>query len=214
MNIFVRLLWGPLMKWNRNRLLEQYKTYNQVSSPADILLIGDSITEEFRMSELITQKVVNRGISGEATSGLLGELDAVVYELNPKKVFILIGTNDLNFIRYVEDETVSNMEQIILEIKKYCPNTKVHMLAVFPINELVKKPNTGKRTNELINRLNKRYLDIAERQKITFIDITKQLKDEQGKLKKEYTYDGLHITGVGYKVILKELQKYFDEETS
>ncbi len=76
-----------------------------------VVFLGDSITDGAEWSEIFgNKKMLNRGISGDVTAGVLYRLDEVVRH-NPKKVFILIGTNDL--ARGVESEQViSNIYRI------------------------------------------------------------------------------------------------------
>ena len=42
---------------------------------------------------------------------------------------------------------------------------------------------------------------------MTYIDVASTLKDENGELNKEYTYDGLHMSLRGYEVITEVLRK-------
>jgi len=61
---------------------------------AKIMMLGDSITDRGLWGEL-TQRddIVNRGINGDTTEGVLHRLDA----LNPhiQKAYIMIGVNDI-----------------------------------------------------------------------------------------------------------------------
>ncbi|HKM19400.1 MAG TPA: hypothetical protein VJY14_05000, partial [Aliarcobacter sp.] len=57
----------------------------------EIMMLGDSITDEGEWSELWGKVVQNRGISGDTTSGVLDRLYTV--NKNIKKVFIMIGVN-------------------------------------------------------------------------------------------------------------------------
>ncbi len=48
----------------------------------------------------------------------------------------------------------------------------------------------------------------CEEQKITYIDMYKELLDEEGKLNIDYTRDGLHMNEEGYKKVTKILKEY------
>lgn len=41
-----------------------------------------------------------------------------------------------------------------------------------------------------------------------FIDVNEGLKDESGKLRKEFTVEGIHMYANGYQVVLNNLKKY------
>ncbi len=45
-------------------------------------------------------------------------------------------------------------------------------------------------------------------QRLEHIDVNAPLKDVQGKLKAEYTIEGMHITEEGYRSIFPEFMKY------
>lgn len=45
-------------------------------------------------------RVYNRGIGGDVTDGLLERMDESIFDLEPKKVFINIGTNDISRPEY------------------------------------------------------------------------------------------------------------------
>ena len=49
---------------------------------------------------------------------------------------------------------------------------------------------------------------LAEELGYTFIDVNDGLTDSEGRLKKEYTVDGIHMYADGYRVVLKNLEPY------
>ena len=52
---------------------------------------------------------------------------------------------------------------------------------------------------------------LAERHGQRYIDISRNLKDEQGRLKAEYTIEGMHIKEEGYRAIYDDIMKYVKE---
>src|SRR6202042_3682931 len=61
-----------------------------------VVFLGDSITDFWRLNEYFPDRdFVNRGISGQITSQMLGRMKADVLDLHPEAVVILAGTNDL-----------------------------------------------------------------------------------------------------------------------
>jgi hypothetical protein len=62
----------------------------------EIVFLGNSITDGAEWFELLdNKKCINRGISADITEGILLRLDAIT-KLQPKKLFIMIGVNDLS----------------------------------------------------------------------------------------------------------------------
>src|SRR5215469_9607925 len=62
--------------------------------PGRIIFLGDSITEmgDWRKA-LNDSTVINRGVGGDITSGVVGRLKDIT-DRHPSKVFILLGIND------------------------------------------------------------------------------------------------------------------------
>ena len=48
---------------------------------------------------------------------------------------------------------------------------------------------------------------------INFKIINRNLKDDRGRLKAEYTIEGLHINEAGYRAIYDDLMRYVKEKT-
>src|SRR5438105_5617872 len=63
---------------------------------ASIVMLGDSLTEGAPWRELTgCADLVNRGIGGDTTSGVLARLDEVL-KLKPRAIFLMIGVNDIS----------------------------------------------------------------------------------------------------------------------
>ncbi|MBB21982.1 MAG: hypothetical protein CMN04_03680 [Roseibacillus sp.] len=99
-----------------------------------IVFLGDSITQgwsdDFRgfFGDL---NVVNRGISGDTSRGLLLRLPGDVLDLNPKAVVIMIGANDL--AEKARGETVfTNVKLIVDRLKKHSDAMRIIVCETFP----------------------------------------------------------------------------------
>lgn len=189
---------------NYRILNEEYAISNQT------VLLGDSITDFFNWYELFYdfsartgQAVYNRGISGDTTDRLLERLHENVLNISPKNIVLLIGTNDIGRGLPLE-MSVHNVDCILNEIKKACPDANVIFQAVYPINKPMRF-KTEKRSNEKTDLMNKEFIKLSEKYNCRWLDITDKLKDETGNLKKEFTYDGLHINVKAYKIIAESV---------
>jgi len=70
---------------------------------ADIVMVGDSITEGAEWHELFPNLlIVNRGIGWDTTEGLLHRMESI-YSTGAKKAFVMIGINDLGQSRSVNE---------------------------------------------------------------------------------------------------------------
>ena len=98
-----------------------------------IIFLGDSITDFGDWNELFgNNDIYNRGISGDQTVWALQRLDRIK-ESKPRKVFIMIGTNDLAVDRSPED-VANNIGRIVKELKTSSPETEIYVESLFPVN--------------------------------------------------------------------------------
>lgn len=188
---------------------------NKSSEPGGTVFLGDSITDFFRINEYFHGVyVINRGISGDTTDGVLFRLPESVYQLKPSKVFLMIGTNDLGENK-PEQDIVHNIGQIISAIQTNCPETKIYLESVYPVSNIrhkkIRRYIVKKRTNKKINRLNKALEELAQGKNITYIDVYSHLVDETGNICLDYTVEGLHLTVEGYRAVAEVLKPYVME---
>ena len=72
----------------------------------EIVFLGNSITARGNWSEWFNNKrIINRGISGDRTDGVLYRLDEVISS-KPKKIFLLIGVNDIKYKMGIAESTL------------------------------------------------------------------------------------------------------------
>lgn len=106
-------------------------------------------------------------------------------------------------------------ERIITLIRERLPETEINMMAYYPVNETDKLPEGEEgsrlfrtRTNENLKTANAAAEKLAEKMGCRFINVNQGLTDEHGKLKREYTIEGIHMYANGYQVVLDNLKRY------
>lgn len=190
----------------------------EIGKNENFVFLGDSITDWYPFDDLYEENVpiVNSGRAGYLTKDLKDKLNEFVYVYNPTKVFILIGTNDLNSDT-PNDVTVNNIKEIIEEIKKNRPKTEIYLQSIYPINktnnEKIVKKTVGIRTNEVIRKVNKELEKYCEENDITYIDMYSELTDENGNLDIKYTKDGLHLSTLGYLKVTNKIMTYIEQQS-
>ena len=179
--------------------------------PDNYLFLGDSITDFYDLDKYYKDlPVVNSGISGNTTDDILKDMKKRVYQYNPSKVFLLIGTNDL--IRdKSNEEIVEGVEKIIKGIKENRPKAEIYLESIYPVNYKLSPYMVKNRKNDDIKEINEKLEDYCEDNDITYIDMYDLLKDKDDNFNSKYTKDGLHPNDDGYEVITKELKKYLDK---
>lgn len=197
--------------------LERYRVANRTAQKGQTVFAGSSLMEMFPVEKLLRERgvdtvVYNRGIGGYVTQELLAHLDVCVTDLMPRRVFINIGTNDLSDASLPLAEVMARYDAIITEIERRVPGVELLLMAYYPINYDAAaegmKPCLRIRTNEKINAANALVRQLAERHGQRYIDVNRALRDEQGRLRAEYTIEGMHIREEGYRAIMDDLIPY------
>lgn len=164
-----------------------------------IIFLGNSITERAEWQELLADSkypVINRGIGGDNSFGILARMDEIV-NAKPKAVYLMDGIND-QFRKLPHEVSINNYRRIIRKIKQQSPKTKIYIESALPINEEMTKEAYTKGRNVLVPELNKKIKALAEEEGVTYIDICPLFQDEKGVLKQEFTMDGVHLKAAAY----------------
>lgn len=172
---------------------------NELVKKRRVILIGNSITEfgDWR-SLLHDSTIVNRGVAGDNTFGVLDRLDEVIFQA-PSKLFVEVGINDISQNIPVE-VTAKNIFLIARHVKKGSPHTKIYVFSVLPTNDNVKNnyPDAYNK-NSIVLSLNRQLQRGAKENQFTYVDLTKIFSDNMGKLNTKFAEeDGLHLNNAGY----------------
>lgn len=197
----------PFQQWKADKYTEAID-----NTPQDeILFLGDSITEMYNLEYFYPDKeYINRGIASNETKDILARLQTNVIAVRPSTVFFLAGVNDIGH-GVGQQVTLDNIKQILTTLQTELPDTRIFVQSVYPTRTLDNMNShklTKPRPNESIVSLNKGIMTICQDMSITYIDVHKELLDEQNMLNANYTMDGLHINKFGYEVISNTLKKY------
>lgn len=169
-------------------------------SKCDIIFLGDSITERCNFYEFYDEKVLNRGISGDTSEGIMHRIEEVTSH-SPKTIFLMVGINDL--VKGVEMNTiVKNIEVILNKLSKNLPETNIFLQSVLPTNII--KLNNIKELNIALKKLTNNFSNVI------FLDLTPYFLDENQNIVMDfYSNDKIHLNGNGYKQLIKIQKKIY-----
>lgn len=205
---------------DKEKKILRYREENKAVKYGQTVFTGSSLMEMFPINKLLAEHndseiVYNRGIGGFVSRELLEVIDVCAIDLKPSKIFINIGTNDLSDSSIPISELIENYDKIISEIETKLPNTIIYLMAYYPVNYEASDENMKEclkiRNNEKIRIANTEVKKLAEKHSQRYIDINKNLMDEQGRLRAEYTIEGLHINEDGYRAVYHDIITYVKE---
>ena len=207
---------------DKERKLKNYREKNKEAVYGQVVFAGSSLMEMFPINKLLEEHgddtiIYNRGIGGYVTNELLQVTDVCITDLKPKKVFLNIGTNDLSNPRIPISQMIENYDRILCKIEEALPQAVIYLMAYYPVNYEAAAEEMKEclkiRTNEKIERANEEVKKLAQKHGQHYIDVNKNLKDEQGRLKAEYTIEGMHIKEEVYAAIYDDVMRYVKEPT-
>ncbi|MCK5401498.1 MAG: hypothetical protein KAJ28_07670 [Flavobacteriaceae bacterium] len=176
-------------------------------SEIKIACIGDSITfgyeiEETQkwttlLSEELNVEVVNCGINGDTTAGMLSRFDAILDLHKPTHVIITGGTNDLWF--GLKDELIISNIQTMINHAEYLGVVGVVGIPTSCFN-LIEINFIGEDFVECIRNFQNQLVNYSLEKELAYIDFSIGLDA------KHFFEDGLHPNNNGQK-IMSEIAK-------
>ncbi len=194
----------------RNHRYDSFKILNVTSD--NILFIGNSITdmhcwpEVFKTSTGEYLPIVNRGNSGTYSTEQSNNLESYING-KPKKVFMMIGTNDIatsGGLNFSPEQVLAYVKSMVARIHARSPQTKVYLYSI--LNN--KTGNRVEATWLKANQLTKAYAEATD--KVTYIDLYDKLTNVANG--GQWSYDNLHLTAGAYQAWAKEICQYLQED--
>jgi lysophospholipase L1-like esterase len=174
----------------------------------ETVFLGCSLTERYPLDKFYPgMAAINRGIGGDTMGGLVpfgvyDRLASTVYNLHPKKLFLMVGINDLIWMKTVSlEKKFDQYAYLIWTIKKNLPETELFLVSVLPCK------GEYAYVNEDTLKFNENIKKTACKYGAKYIDVSQGFKDEKGMLKPALATDDVHINEDGYQIITDIYQK-------
>lgn len=208
--------WAEMAQRQDREKLESYRQLNRLAKKGQVVFTGSSLMEQFPLNEMLQgealpYRVYNRGMSGFVAPQLLQVLDVCVVELAPAHVFLNIGTNDMSRPDYRQEALLACYRRILEEILSHVPGVKLHLLGYYPVNPDLEGQEGWAaealryRTNQVLREANRGVEALAREMGAEYLDLNAPLLDGQGRLRAQYTKEGIHLYPAGYQAVLGEL---------
>jgi lysophospholipase L1-like esterase len=211
------------LDWQKSFYQKRIKEFkNNPIGNNKIVFLGNSITYGMRRWDrrLDAGNIVNRGISGDYSEGILKRLEEIIY-YKPIAVFLLVGINDFfddNISRpeRTPEYVANNILLAAKTIKDRSPKTKVYIQTILPINNqqyLDDKPHYQFLYPEypsINNQINRTNEIISKNNDFEIIDINSHFLNKDRKMRRELSRDGLHLNERGYHEWITILKPFVD----
>jgi lysophospholipase L1-like esterase len=184
------------------------------STSYDIVMLGDSLTAMLDWGGVIPKhKIDNMGCSGDATKDVLKRIPSIL-STGAKKVFIMVGINDIardgesvqitfkNYIAIINAIQSNNMQVFVQSTIECSKNPWGDLI----VNYMKVSPDVALNR---VRELNKHLNDYCNQNKITFININANITSNPEGLLAEYTYDGVHLRPPAYLNWINLIYPYF-----
>lgn len=155
--------------------------------PVDIVMLGDSLTDRGRWSELLRISVANRGIGRDTVEMVTRR----AHLIPPGPVYIMIGINDL-----IGGQAPKDIAQDYEALLSALEGRTISVQSVLGPEHLP------------VLELNTLLREAALEAGVDFLDLTPAFGHP---IKEPLTIDGVHLTGVGYKTWAQEIRKHMDQ---
>jgi len=177
-----------LDNWRYKTEIDLYKYYQK---DGKIVMLGNSITYLVDWNELLNREdVINRGIGSDITEGFLARIE-YVFNVKPTLCFIMGGVNDI--AKGIRPEKITlNLGEIARRL-----NEKDIKPIIFSILYAGANYPNYIDFNKSVKHTNMMIKEMCIEKEIKFFDLNVSLSDNE-VLQAKYTFDGLHLTGLGY----------------
>lgn len=175
-----------------------------------IVMFGNSLTQGGDWANILDNpNVLNRGIIGDIVQGLADRIDNVV-DGHPKKIFLLIGVNDVSH-DLSADSISTAIGGLIDLINSRSPQTKVYVQSLLPINNSFGRYKRMIDKEQVVRNINTRLRPIALAKGARWIELYPTFCDGDMNLRADWTSDGLHLRPEGYKAWAIAIKPYINE---
>lgn len=167
---------------------------------ADWVFVGNSLTSNFPVEEMMGPGLKNRGIAGNKTGDILQRIESIA-QYRPAGILVEAGINDLNEKKSVK-EIFINYKSIIDLIREVSPGTQIIIQSTLPVCKTSLPLMPG------VDSLNNLLKECCWRYGLDYLDLHKVLRKGNG-LDSACTWDGIHLNYEGYRRWAAEVKKLF-----
>jgi hypothetical protein len=165
------------------------------------IFIGDSITQGISEFDFLPEENVCAKLGINLT-----QVDAQIEKakkLNPNRIYLLLGSNDLEYGGTTPDIFKQRYKKVLEKIKKTNPNAKIYVQSILPVLPKASK-NNSLVNNTRIGQFNAEIAALAKEENLNYLNIASLIDDSTKNL---YEPDGEHFKSRFYTLWLNYIEK-------
>jgi lysophospholipase L1-like esterase len=193
--------------------LNVYATHKMPSNNERPIIVfwGDSRAEGWTPPTGITGTIINRGISNLTSIQALSRFSADVLPLKPNVIVLQIGVNDLKAIPLFPENRTRIIADLNANVQRMADlsaqnGARVILTTIFPVGRvpLERRLFWSDDVALAIKEVNQHLTSLAS-DKVTVLDTTPILANDDGLVNPSYSKDLLHLNAKGYEVLNEAL---------
>jgi lysophospholipase L1-like esterase len=215
--------WGGTSWLDTHAKLVAYVQAN--AGPADILLVGDSITQQWGgplekgvfneawTTHFANHKTINIGIGGDKTQNVLWRLDhGGVEGISPRAVVLMIGNNNMFFTPETGVAAAAQGVKACADnLREKLPKARLIVVKILPCHA----PGNRFYEDILLTNLEIEKLKPDSDPSVQVLDLTRDFLTEDGRINPAlFKPDNIHLSLEGYKVYATRLRPLLDAALS
>ncbi|MDR3551913.1 MAG: GDSL-type esterase/lipase family protein [Clostridia bacterium] len=173
---------------------------NEASWFNNTVFIGDACTLGITTYKIADNATVLAGNGLSAYSALKykiklnGQSQTIMTAIaakKPKRIYILLGSNDLTFLKSA-DQFTGPYGALLDALKQQLPDATIYVQSILPVTASyeIKKPTI---TNTRIDEFNSALKALCDQKSVKYVDVEAIFKGPDGMLPKSLSTDGLNI---------------------
>ncbi|MBU3160292.1 hypothetical protein KPL37_11090 [Clostridium frigoris] len=162
------------------------------------VFMGDSITEGLDFYDIVNKS----SVIAKKGQGLVQakESVSVLANINPQRVFVLYGMNDLKSSEN-SDDFKSNYIKLVKDIKQTVPSAEIYLQSLTPVQAKVQQENNSF-SQDRLDEFTQAIIEVARKESVNYIDIRPMLENREDL----FEQDGIHFKADFYGLWLDDLK--------
>lgn len=171
--------------------------------PDSNIFIGDSITELAYMPTLCKKPLLNAGIGGFSSVGILEEAEVLPADAKFDDAYLAFGTNDVVGPKRLNAEAFERTYSAVINALR--GRVRRIFIVTIPGLSLVHLSDDYLRLSDIAD-VNEAIERVAAQNNVAMIDAHAALTEPDGTMRAGFGTDGVHLSALGYRAWIAKIE--------